>query len=227
LIGNWLLEIEIFKVMVITWYGQSCFKIQSGETILFTDPFSKEIGLTPPRGQANIVTVSHNHFDHNNCESLSGEPLVINGPGEYECKGVNIKGVFSFHDSKEGKERGTNTIYIIEMEDIKICHLGDFGQVKLNEEQLEEINGVDILMVPVGGSGATIDGEGAVDIINQIEPRLVIPMHYKISGLNLKFDSVDDFLKEMGIGKKEVLDKLTLKKKDLPEGETQVVVMKI
>jgi L-ascorbate metabolism protein UlaG (beta-lactamase superfamily) len=82
-------------------------------------------------------------------------------------------------------------------------------------------------MVPVGGSGATIDGEGAVDIINQIEPRLVIPMHYKISGLNLKFDSVDDFLKEMGIGKKEVLDKLTLKKKDLPEGETQVVVMKI
>lgn len=212
--------------MVITWYGQSCFKIQSGETILFTDPFNREIGLTPPRGQANIVTVSHGHSDHDNYESLSGEPLLIAGPGEYEYKGVNIRGVLSFHDDKEGKERGTSTMYVIEMENIKICHLGDFGQKKLDEEQLEKLNGVDILMIPVGGV-STLDGEGAAEVINQIEPRIVIPMHYKIPGLVFKYDGVEPFLKEMGVPKKETLDKLTLKKKDLPEAETEVKVMKI
>lgn len=212
--------------MVITWYGQSCFKIQSGETVLFTDPFAKEIGLTPPRGQANIVTISHNHFDHNNDEALTGEPLVIDGPGEYESKGVDIKGILSFHDDKEGKERGTNTIYIIDMEGMKICHLGDLGQAKLTAEQVEKIDGVDILMIPVGGT-YTIDEEMAAEIINQIEPRIVIPMHYKIPGLTSKVEGVDAFLKEMGVAKKETVDKLTLKKKDLPEGDMQVIVMRI
>lgn len=212
--------------MVITWYGQSCFKIQSGETVVFTDPFDKEIGLTPPRGQANIVTVSHEHYDHNNSEALSGNPLVVKGPGEYESLGVEIKGVFSFHDDKEGKERGVSTIYTIEIEGIKICHLGDLGQSKLTAEQVEEIDGVDILMIPVGGT-YTIDGETAVDIINQIEPRIVIPMHYKIPGLSVKMDGVETFLKEMGVAKRDVVDKLTLKKKDLPEEDMQVVVMRI
>jgi len=194
--------------------------------VLFTDPFCKEIGLTPPRGAANIITISHQHRDHNNYDALTGEPLVIKGPGEYETKGISIKGILSFHDNKEGKERGTNTIYIIEIEGIKICHLGDLGEEKLNDTQIEEINGVDILMIPVGGI-FTINGEDAVEIINQIEPKLVIPMHYKIPGLNIKMDGVDVFLKEMGVGKKEVVDKLTIKKKDLPQEETEVVVMKI
>lgn len=212
--------------MVITWYGQSCFKIQSGETVLFTDPFCKEIGLTPPRGQANIVTISHQHRDHNNYDALTGEPLVIKGPGEYETKGISIKGILSFHDNKEGKERGTNTIYVIEVEGMKICHLGDLGEEKLNDEQVEEINGVDILMIPVGGT-FTINGEDAVEVINQIEPRIVIPMHYKIPGLAIKMDGVDVFLKEMGISKKEAVDKLTMKKKDLPQEETEVIIMRI
>ena len=212
--------------MVITWYGQSCFKIQSGETVVFTDPFDKSIGLTPPRGLAHIITVSHRHFDHANIESLSGEPLVIDGPGEYETKGVSVKGVFSFHDNKEGKERGENTIFIIEVEGIKICHLGDLGQKKLTDEQLEQIDEADILMIPVGGD-ATIDGEEAAEIINQIEPRIVIPMHYKIPGLEMKLAGVDDFLKEMGVAKKETVDKLTLKKKDLPQEDMEVMVMKI
>jgi L-ascorbate metabolism protein UlaG (beta-lactamase superfamily) len=212
--------------MVITWYGQSCFKVQNGETVIICDPFSKEIGLVPPRGQAHLVTISHQHLDHNNSESLSGEPLIINGPGEYEVKGVNIQGILSYHDDKEGKDRGTNTIYLIEVEGIKICHLGDLGQKKLTDEQVEEIDEVDILMIPVGGV-YTIDGEQAVEIINQIEPRIVIPMHYKIPGLNVKLDNVEVFLKEMGASKKVPQDKLTVKKKDLPEEETEVVVMKI
>ncbi|MBI4708647.1 MAG: MBL fold metallo-hydrolase [Candidatus Portnoybacteria bacterium] len=213
--------------MVITWYGQSCFKVQSGETVLFTDPFDKSIGLTPPRGQANVVTISHHHYDHDNIESLaSAEPFVVDGPGEYEVKGINITGVLTFHDLKEGKERGANTAYIIEIEGIKICHLGDLGQTKLSDQQLEEIDEVDILMIPVGGTW-TIDGEEAVDIINEIEPKIVIPMHYKIPGLAIKLDGVDEFLKEMGIPKKETIDKLTIKKKDLPEEGPGVVVMKV
>ncbi len=214
--------------MVITWYGQSCFKIQSGDTILIIDPFDKSIGLTPPRGQADIVAITHHHYDHDNVEALAGaNPFVVDGPGEYEVKGVNITGVVAFHDSKEGKERGTCAAYIIEIEGIKICHLGDLGQAKLTNEQLEIIDGVDILMIPVGGA-YTINGEEAADIINQIEPKIVIPMHYKIPGLNIKLESVDEFLKEMGIPKKEAVDKFTIKKKELPlEEETQVVVMKI
>lgn len=192
---------------------------------MFTDPFNKEIGLTPPRSQANVVTVSHNHYDHNNREALSGDPLVIDGPGEYEIKGVEIKGIFSFHDDKEGKERGVNTIYTITIEGIKICHLGDLGQAKLTAEQLGKIDGADILMVPVGGV-YTIDEETVADVINQIEPSIVIPMHYKIPGLAEKIGGVDVFLKEMGIAKKDAVDKLTLKKKDLQEN-MEVVVMKI
>lgn len=214
--------------MVITWYGHSCFKIQSGETVLITDPFDKSIGLTPPRGQANIVTISHHHYDHDNLEALvAANPFVIDGPGEYETRGVNVMGLVTFHDNKQGGERGNNTAYLIEAEGIKICHLGDLGQEKLTNEQLEFINGVDILMIPVGGV-YTIDGEQAVRIINQIEPRIVIPMHYKIPGLNIKLDGIDVFLKEMGMAKAQPVDKLTIKKKDLPEGEeTKVVVMKI
>ncbi|MDD5589725.1 MAG: MBL fold metallo-hydrolase [Candidatus Portnoybacteria bacterium] len=212
--------------MVITWYGQSCFKIQSGETVLFTDPFDKSIGLTPPRGQANIVTISHHHYDHDNVEALSGENLfLIDGPGEYEVKGVNVTGILTFHDSEEGKKRGTNTAYIIEIEGIKICHLGDFGQDKLNDEQLEAMNGADILMIPVGGT-YTLDGGEAAHIIHEIEPKIVIPMHYKIPGLTMKLDGVDLFLEEAG-SKNQPTDKLTIKKKDLVEGKTQVVVMKI
>jgi L-ascorbate metabolism protein UlaG (beta-lactamase superfamily) len=212
--------------MVITWYGQSCFKIQSGETVLFTDPFDKSIGLTPPRGQVNIVTISHHHYDHDNLEALAAaNPFVIDGPGEYEVKGVNVTGILTFHDAEEGKKRGTNTAYIIEMEGIKICHLGDFGQNKLNDDQLEAMNGVDILMIPVGGI-YTLDGEEAAHIIHEIEPKIVIPMHYKIPGLSIKLDGVDLFLKEIG-SKGQPTDRLTLKKKDLVEGETQVAVMKI
>jgi len=214
--------------MIITWYGHSCFKIQSGEIILITDPFDKSIGLTPPRGQVNIVTISHHHYDHDNLETLiAANPFVIDGPGEYEIKGINVMGLATFHDNKQGQERGNNTAYLIEVEGIKICHLGDLGQEKLTDEQLEFINGVDILIIPVGGV-YTIDGEQAVRIINQIEPKIVIPMHYKIPGLNIKLDGVDAFLKEIGMTKIQPVDKLTVKKKDLLEKEeTEVVVMKI
>lgn len=211
--------------MVIQWYGQSCFKIQSGDLVVVIDPFGKEIGLTPPRFKTDVALVSHSHFDHSNAESLGGEPFLITEPGEYEAKGVYVRGIRTFHDTVEGKERGTNTAYMIQVEDIRIAHLGDFGEQEMREETLEELGDVDILMIPVGGT-YTVDGKTAGKIVKQIEPRFVIPMHYKIPGIKVALDGVESFLKEMG-SKVEAQDKFTLKKKDIGEDEkTEVVVLK-
>lgn len=215
--------------MKIAWYGHACFRLivktKNGDKItIITDPFSKEIGLTPPRASADIVTISHDHYDHNNIKTVAGEPFVIEGPGEYEVKGIFIKGIYSFHDTSQGEERGANTIYIIESENIKICHLGDLGQKELSSNQLDKIGEVDILMVPVGGI-YTINGSEAIGIINQIEPKIVIPMHYKIPKLNLKLNNVDKFLEEIG-AKKETVEEFLIQKRDLPEEEMKVVVMR-
>lgn len=213
--------------MVISWYGQSCFKIQSGETIAVIDPFDKKIGLTPPRQiGADLILVTHHHYDHDNVAAVAGSPFIIDGPGEYEVRGIKILGVFSFHDNNEGKERGTNTIYLIDWEGLRLCHLGDLGQAALNDEQLDLLDEVDILMAPVGGK-FTIDAEEAAKIIKQIEPKIVIPMHYKISGLAIDLDPLDKFLKELGLAEKEAAGKLTIKKKDLPVEGMEVAVMKV
>jgi len=216
--------------MKIAWYGHACFRLmvktKNGNRItIITDPFDKPTGLNPPRCKADIVTVSHDHHDHNNVKAISGEPFVIEGPGEYDVKGIFIKGIYSFHDNLKGEERGTNTIYMIEAEDMKICHLGDLGQKELSSNQLDKIGEVDILMVPVGGI-YTINGSEAVQIINQIEPKIVIPMHYKLPKINLKLNKVDKFLEEIG-AKKETLEELSIQKRDLSEEEMRVIVMKI
>jgi L-ascorbate metabolism protein UlaG (beta-lactamase superfamily) len=197
---------------------------------IITDPFTKDYGLTPPRVGADIVLVSHDHDDHNNIKTITGEPFIIEGPGEYDVKGVFIKGVYSYHDTSKGAERGINTIYIIKAEDMKICHLGDFGEAELSNNQLDKIGEVDILIVPVGGV-YTINGTEAIKIINQIEPKIVIPMHYqipklKIEGGKIKLNSVDKFLEEIG-EEKEKLEELSIQKKDLIEEKMRVVVMKL
>lgn len=215
--------------MNISWYGQSCFKIQSKDLVLVTDPFDKKIGLRPPFGAANIVTISHDHIDHNNFEVLKEDPFIVDSAGEFEIKKIFIKGIESFHDNQEGKERGSNVIYKIEMEEIKICHLGDFGQESFADGQLEKIGQIDILFIPIGGV-TTIDWKTANSIINQIEPRIVIPMHYKIKGLAgdlAKLDTAEKFCKEHGISEKDIVDKFSIKKKDLPQDETKVIVMKL
>ena len=215
--------------MVITWYGQACFKIQSGDKTLVLDPFSKSIGLTPPAIQADVVFVTHDHHDHNNIKTVKGDPFIINGPGEYELKGVKILGLESFHDEEEGAKRGLNTIYLLEMEDIRILHLGDLGQDSLSDKQLEAVGEVDVLMVPVGGH-FTVDAKNAVSILNQIEPKIAIPMHYKIPKLTIKeLEGVDKFLKELGEEDIKPQEKLTLKAKDfqVESKKTEIVVMKL
>lgn len=207
--------------MNITWYGQSCFRIENKDVRIVIDPFSKEIGLKTPRLNENIVLVTHDHDDHNNAKDLAPETFLINGPGEYEKSGVQVVGLLSYHDNSEGSERGLNTIYVIKVEDIKLCHLGDLGQHELTDEQIEIIGGVDILMIPVGGV-YTIDGKEASAIVKQIEPKIIIPMHYKVPGLTIKLDGPEEFLKEVGI-KPEEAEVLKITAKTLPQEEIKLV----
>jgi L-ascorbate metabolism protein UlaG (beta-lactamase superfamily) len=213
--------------MIISYIGHSCFKIQDKTTTdgvtLITDPYDKKTGLKPPSFEANIVTVSHDHHDHNNVASLRGKPTVISTAGEYEIKGVAVQGVESYHDDKEGKDRGINIIYRFELDDISIVHLGDLGHI-LDNKQLEALVGTDILMVPVGGK-YTLDAKKAVEVVSQIEPRMVIPMHYKVKGLTIDIDGVEKFIKEMGIKPTEE-EKLKISKKDLPQDDMELVVLK-
>ena len=189
---------------------------------MLIDPFSKEVGLRPPKIKDDLLLITHHHFDHDSISDANSEAFIIDGPGEYEKQGISVRGVASFHDKSGGKERGPNTIYVIKAEDITICHMGDFGQEKFEDHQLEEIGDVDILMVPVGGV-YTIDYKEAVSAISQIEPKIIIPMHYKIKDLKVDIAGPEKFLKEIGLTPEKV-DKLKIAKKNLPVEEMKLVV---
>src|SRR3989344_396236 len=208
--------------MTISWYGHSCFRIEAKEGSILIDPFSKEIGLRPPKIKDDLTLVTHHHFDHDNIGEAGPETFIIDGPGEYEKQGIRVRGVSSFHDKVNGKERGPNTIYIVKTEDMAICHLGDLGQDRLDDKQVEEIGDVDILMIPVGGN-YTIDAKEATGVVSQIEPKIVIPMHYKIKDLTVEVSGPDKFLKEIGLSPEKV-DKLKIAKKNLPVEEMKLVM---
>lgn len=212
--------------MDITYLGHSSFRIKGKDAALVTDPYDKYIGLKFPSVEADIVTISHQHEDHNQAELVSGDKKVVDGPGEYEIKGVSIIGFPSFHDDKKGEERGKNTIYVIEMDGFRLAHLGDLGH-PLSDELVAEIGDIDILMIPVGGK-FTIDSAQAVSVVQAIEPSITIPMHYQVPGLDPKtfseLESVEKFLKEVGITT-EVLPKLSVKREDIiPEAQKIVVL---
>ena len=207
--------------------GHSCFRFKGKQVILVTDPYDPSIGFKLRKVTAEIVTISHNHYDHNNTSAVLGtpqrkKPFVIAGPGEYEIADVFILGLVSFHDRSRGKERGKNTIYIIKMDDIRLVHLGDLG-VELNDKQLEEINGADILFVPVGGT-YTLNAKEAAAVVAQVEPKIVIPMHYRLPGLKIDLAPVDEFLTEMGIQGLKRVPKLIISKEKLPEERETVVL---
>lgn len=215
--------------MNILWHGQACFQIiaspaKNSQIRIVIDPYSEEIGLKLPKLEADIVLVTHAHYDHNNVKAVSGTTFLVESPGEYEVKGVFVQGVPSWHDEKEGKERGSNTIYTIDTEELRLCHLGDLGQTELTSEQLEKIGDVDILMIPVG-SVYTIDAKGAAKIMAQIEPKITIPMHYGLPKLKVKLDGLDKFLKAIGLKHIAPLPKLSIKKKDISEKEAKIVVL--
>ncbi|MBC7074327.1 MBL fold metallo-hydrolase [Candidatus Parcubacteria bacterium] len=210
--------------MEIVWHGHSFFEITTKHAKIAIDPFSKEIGLLPKRTKADILLISHHHPDHCNKEVILGEYFLIDSPGEYELKNVFVDAIESFHDEKEGKERGKNLIFVIEAEGKRICHLGDFGQKELKEEQRERIGSVNLLLVPVGGK-FTISAKEAVKLVKELQPNIVIPMHYFVEGLKFKLDKVDEFLKLMGEKNLKPIPKLKLKKDEkLPE-ESKVVLL--
>jgi L-ascorbate metabolism protein UlaG (beta-lactamase superfamily) len=210
--------------MEIDWFGHSCFRIRTREVTVVNDPYEKSIGLNFPRPRADLVTVSHNHQGHDYAEGVRGEAKVISGPGEYEIRGVFITGVQTFHDKKNGKDRGKNTAYVMTIDGVNICHLGDLGHVP-TQTQAESFGNVDILLIPVGGV-STINASEAAEVVALFEPQIVIPMHYKVPDLAYKLDSVDKFIKEMGIKKPQTAETLKATKDNLPK-ETQVVLLEM
>ncbi len=213
----------------IYWYGQACFKVKGKAASIVIDPFSGAFtGLREPKLDADIVCITHGHEDHNNSSLVGGTvadvvPFVIRGPGEYEIGGVNIVGEDSFHDDLEGSERGKNTIYQIIIDEVNIVHLGDLGQKQLDQTQTETLSGCDVLMIPVGGV-YTINSKEAPSIIAQLEPKVIVPMHYKVEGLKFDLAPVEEFLKAMGKENIEKLPKLSVSADKLPD-EPQIVLL--
>ena len=182
--------------MKITWLGHSCFLLEDSKGIkLLTDPFDATLGYEIYRGNPNIVTISHQHFDHNYVEELVGNYKIINEVGTYASYDIPIKGTPSYHDKHKGSKRGDNIMFTFTMDGYSLCHLGDLGHT-LSSDDLCAIGTVDILFVPVGGN-YTINGKEASQVTKKINPKIVIPMHYKTSQVSLPLDGVESFLMYM------------------------------
>lgn len=216
--------------MDIKYLGHSSFHLKGKNGSVVTDPFdSKMVGLKFPQVEADIITISHHHADHNATAAVSGTPLVLDIPGEYEKGGIRVTGYDTFHDGERGEKRGRNTMFKIEADGLSVLHCGDLGHIPA-DELIEEIDTVDVLLIPVGGF-YTITADEAVSLVSKIEPGIVIPMHYNHPKLNqdgfAQLTPVSDFLKKIGADEAlEPVKKLTLKKQDIAE-ETKVIVMEI
>jgi L-ascorbate metabolism protein UlaG (beta-lactamase superfamily) len=205
----------------VTWLGHGCFRLRGRSAAVVTDPYPPAIGLKLSRLDADLVTVSHEHENHNYTQVVR-DAYEIRGPGEYEVAGVSVIGVPTYHDAEKGAKHGRNTVYLIEIDDVRVCHLGDLGH-KLDDAEAEAISAPDVLLVPVGGHTA-IDAAQAAEVVRQLEPRYVVPMHYAIPGLKLQLDSLDRFLKEMAVTASEPQPKLSVQKSS-GEYDTKVVVL--
>lgn len=223
--------------MDITYLGHSSFKIvtfgisSSGvkqKVSIITDPFDPQmVGLKYSGVEGEIVTVSHDHPDHNAIQKVSGVKKVVDGPGEYEISGVSIIGYQSFHDNKKGEEKGKNTIYVFEVEGLRVAHLGDLGH-PLSDDLVSEMGSIDILMVPVGGI-YTIGPKEAVEVCSKIDPYFILPMHYQVPEMKgeglASLEPKETFLKEIELTV-EIAQKFSIKKEGIVEGQsTKVIVL--
>jgi L-ascorbate metabolism protein UlaG (beta-lactamase superfamily) len=211
--------------MKLKWLGHSCFLITSETGLrIITDPYATVGGInySPVNEAADIVTVSHDHRDHNNFAAVPGKPEVITSIGTKTAKGIQFKGIASHHDKSRGKERGANTIFCFTVDGINLCHLGDLGH-DLSQEEIAQIGNVDVLFIPIGGL-YTIDARVATKVIDDLKPKVVTPMHYKTPKCDFPIAGVEDFL----AGKKNVknLNSSEIEFKDgkLPEA-TEIVVL--
>jgi len=213
--------------MEIWHIGHSCFKIKGKNAIIVTDPFDpKMIGLKFPSLDADIVTISHDHKDHNYTANINGSPIILNAPGEYEIKGVKIRGIKSFHDNNNGINLGKNIIFEISIDGINILHLGDLGH-KLETDRVSNIKTPDILFIPIGGE-YTLDAKQAYEVTTKLEPSIVIPMHYKDErGSKEVFEKIGELSAFTKLfGEKPILSqpKLTISKDKIPQ-EMQIVTL--
>ncbi len=208
--------------MEIKWLGHSCFSIKEKGKTIITDPYGPELGYSPLKQSADIVTVSHFHPGHSFVEGIDNDPRQIITPGEYEMGGFFITGVSTFHDNENGEVRGKNTVFLLELGNVLVCHLGDLGH-RLTPQLLEEIGPVDVLFLPVG-EGSTFSVNLAVETVRAMEPRIVIPMHYKTEALNRELETVDAFLKKMGTKEIEAKPSISLSQSSLPSN-TEVIIL--
>lgn len=211
--------------MEIKWLGHASFEVKSkaGTTIII-DPFDDAIGLKWKKRHADILLISHEHHDHNNQAGVDAY-FTAEGPGEYEVKEIPITAIRTYHDTETGAERGVNTCYSFVVDGLTVCHLGDLGH-KLSGEQAEELSGADVLMVPVGGH-YTIDGATAAEVVSQLEPQVVIPMHYQTPDLKLsqQLDEVGVFMKALGQEQWEAQPSFRTSSRDSLSGEMRVIVL--
>jgi len=206
----------------ITFYGHALFMITTSEDKkIGTDPYDEQIKDPLPDINADIVTSSHDHYDHANISLFKGNPTIINTPGETVIGNIRFFGISTFHDETGGSLRGKNIIYIIETDGIRIAHLGDLGHIP-DDKQLKDLQGIDILMIPVGGV-YTINAVQALDIINVLKPKVAIPMHYKSVDTKLNVDEVSSFTRRAA-GFKEVGQTINIEEKSLPK-KTEIWVM--
>ena len=193
--------------MKIKWFGQSYFLITSkDDTKIATDPFDRKLGYNVPYVEADIVTISHDHYDHNCVSSVKGKFTCIDKPGIFITKGIEIVGIETFHDESRGKERGRNIIFNFNIDGLYVCHCGDLGHV-LSDDHVAMIGKVDVLLLPVGGT-FTVNAAKAFEVVKQLNPTVTIPMHYKTKAVSLPIDGVDKFVSIVGnsikTGKQEI-----------------------
>lgn len=210
--------------MDITWYGQSCFRItERSQTTIVTDPYHPSIGLPELKLRADLVSVSHNQPGHNAVDLVKGYEYVIGGPGEYEVGELFVTGIPMHTYDKENDAVYENVAYLfVYPNNLTVLHLGDLQKVP-DQSTIEQLGEVNVLLVPVGG-GHGLSGTDAAEVIALVEPHYVVPMHYAIDGLNIELDSVDRFLKAMGVSQAEQTDTLRVSTTGLPE-QTQVVLL--
>ena len=207
--------------MEIVWLGHSALKLRSHGVNLITDPFDSSLGFSMSRQRADIVTVSNSHPNHSQSEAVDGKPQVLNGPGEYEIAGFYITGVGT-RLSDNGPERLINTVFIIRAEGLMLCHLGDLNQ-KLSPREVQQLRGTDVMFAPAGG-GCTISTSEMAELINTVNPRIVVPVHYEDERAKVELGSLEGFLNEMGISGVEPRTKLQVNETNLPR-ELQVVAL--
>ena len=210
--------------MEIKWYGLSCFRLtERGMASVVTDPYDHKVaGLEALKLRAEIITVSHDAPGHNFVSAVKGHSRINTGPGEFEIGGVFITGVQTNRRTKSSAKDLRNTLYVFDYDGITIAHLGDIQKVP-NQTEVENLGGVNVALVPVGGGGS-LNAAKAAEIVSLLEPGIVIPMHYQLPESSLKLSPLSRFLKEMGVGKIEPVPSLKVTRSSVPT-ESRVVVL--